>query len=169
MTYRDFVSGEVLTANNLEQYVMRQNGKPVGFFTHSGAQSIVNNTETAIAMDTEVYDTDGAHSTVTNNSRYTVVTAGKYWLAHQVEWASSATGTRDVYFRVNGGATNYLKSHWGGSLPAASHCQQTCGILPVTLIVGDYIEAYCLQTSGGALNAQTNTGQHWFIVEYVSE
>lgn len=168
MTLRDFTAGEVLTANNLEQYVMRQNGLPVGFFTKSAVQSINSATITAVTWDQESFDTDAAHSTVSNTSRFTAATAGKYRVYAQVEWASNVTGVRDIFFRVNAVATDYLRAHTAG-LPAANVTQSASGIIPVTLIVGDYIECYVNQTSGGALNISVTAAQHFWAVEYVSE
>lgn len=168
MTFRVFTAGEVLTAANLMQYVMRSNGRPVGFFTKSGTQSLTNGVDTAITWDTEAFDTDGAHSTVTNNSRYTVATAGKYRVGCNIEWGSSATGTRDLFFRVNN-TTNYLKNHIGGAMPASNQTQYIGGILPVTFIVGDYIEVWASQSSGGALLLNVTAAEHWWDVEYVSE
>lgn len=169
MTFRDFTTGEVLTANNLEQYVMRQNGKPVGHFTKSASQSITTGTPTAVTWDQESFDTDGAHSTVTNSSRYTVQTAGKYRIYADVEWGSSSAGTRDISIRLNGVATDLIMNHWGGSLPAANHGQFLAGIVPTSLIVGDYIELFVAQSSGGSISVVNTAGRTFWSVEYVSE
>lgn len=168
MTFHDWTTGQMLASADLESYAMRQNGKPIGFFTKSASQSINNTTVTAVTFDQESLDTDAAHSTVTNNSRYTAQTAGYYRCYAQVEWGGSATGVRDILFRVNGVATDYLRNHIG-TAPGSNHCQATSGILPVRLSVSDYIEVYVNQTSGGALSIATTSGEHFWCVEYVSE
>ena len=53
-------------------------------------------------LDSELYDTDGMHSNVTNNSRLTVQVAGRYLFFGQVQWAAAATGWRGINIRVNG-------------------------------------------------------------------
>lgn len=168
MTFRTFTTNEVLTATNLMTYAQKVDGLPLGFFTKSGTQSIpTSGTAAAVTWDTESLDTDAAHDTVTNNSRYTAKTAGYYRCYAQVEWAGNATGTRDIEFRVNGVATSYLKAH-SGSSPASNNCTATSGVLPVRLAVNDYIEVFVTQTSGGALLVNITAGEHFWCVEYIS-
>lgn len=168
MTFRAWAVGEVLTAANQLKYASKASGKPLVSCTKSGSQSIATATATAVTWDTEAFDTDGIHDTVTNNSRFTVVTAGYYSVYAQVEWGGSATGVRDIFVRVNGVATDYLRKH-EGTAPASNQTEQTSGIIPVRLGVGDYFEFYVNQTSGGALSIATTTGQHWGQCAYESD
>lgn len=168
MSFHDFTAGQVLTAADLEQYVMRQNGKPVGFFTKSASQSINNATSTAVTWDQETFDTDAAHSTSSNTSRYTVATAGKYRCYMNIEWGGNTSGVRDVSIRVNGVATELIQNHITG-MPASNASQYLAGIVPQSLIVGDYMEVYVQQTSGGALSVTNTTGRLFWGVEYISE
>lgn len=124
--------------------------RPVFHLAQTVAQSISNNSspDTAVLLDTEVYDTDNGHSTTSNTSRYTVQTSGVYLLFGVVVYAANSTGGRNAKFRVNG-STNY----WGqqvtvsGTLPSAFNCS---GLIPLN--AGDYVELATWQNSGGALN-----------------
>lgn len=169
MAYHDFTAGQVLTASDLEQYVMRQNGKPVGHFTKSASQSISTGTPTALTWDQETFDTDAAHSTSSNTSRYTVQTAGKYKIYAVVEWGGNSSSTRDLSIRVNGSGTESIMDHIGGSMPASNHCQALAGIIPVTLAVSDYFELFAAQSTGGSLSVTNTTGRTFWSVEYISE
>jgi len=54
-----------------------------------------------MAADTEDFDTDGMHDTVTNNSRITPTTAGIYLFTATVQFPSVAGGTRQVAISIN--------------------------------------------------------------------
>lgn len=102
-----------------------------------------------ISLDSEEYDTDAGHSTVTNTSRYVVQVAGTYDITAILAFAVNGTGNRSVGITVNGlsprGSVAQLPS-----LPTNSWC---CGITCTTaLAVGDYVEMIGWQTSGGNLN-----------------
>src|SRR5262252_2004637 len=68
----------------------------------TGAQSITQNTQTAIIWDNEVYDTDTMHDNVTNNTRITFKTAGKYRVNVNYSWAGAGGAIRQTIFRWNG-------------------------------------------------------------------
>lgn len=124
----------------------------------SAAISIANNTGTALLLNTEQFDTSAIHSTATNTSRFTIpATMAGYWrITAAIWWASAANGFRSVYFAKNGTAQTYSNPNGGDSNGNASFLSET-----ISCSVGDYLEAYVLQTSGGALNVQagvTGTG-----------
>jgi len=128
---------------------------PIAKMRNSTTQSIPNNTSTALTWDTEDFDTVGGHSTVTNTSRYTVQAGyGGYYLAHAaVAWASSATGVRDVWVSKNG--TEIPGSMITVEAPPAGVWSQITATIVGPLVAGDYLEAFVLQTSGGALSTDT--------------
>jgi len=71
--------------------------------TKSTDQTIPTGVHTPITWDTENYDTNDMHNTVTNNSRITIKTAGKYLLVGQTTWTSNSGGSRrDSKFLKNG-------------------------------------------------------------------
>lgn len=124
---------------------------PSGRITHSGAQSINNATITALAWDTEKDDATGMHDTVTNNSRVTIATAGKYIFGACISFAANVTGVRAILFRLSGG--NYYVD---GSQVASLGGLATA-VVAVTrfdLAAADYVECSVYQNSGGALNVE---------------
>jgi hypothetical protein len=124
--------------------------------TKSGAQSINNSTTTAITWDTETYDTDTLHSTVSNTSRLTASVTGKWLVTTSIGFAASATGSRIVTIRKNG-TTDYAQAaspNAGGS----DGVQVTVSDI-VDLAASDYVEINVTQNSGGALNVNTSSTQ----------
>lgn len=129
---------------------------PMGVFRKTAAQPVSNAIWTAISWDIEDLDSDGGHSNVTNNTRYTSQTAGWYLVQTTLCWASNATGYRKARFRVNGDnvlvySENTILSSGSGftaDLSTQAH---------IYLNVGDYVEVMGWQSSGGTLN---NTNEH---------
>jgi hypothetical protein len=93
---------------------------------------------------------------VTNNSRLTCKTAGKYQLTGQVSWAANATGYRYAGFRLNGGATYGTDTRMAVTTGSIETSQTTSTLLD--LAVNDYVELIVLQNSGSALNVTTSDG-----------
>lgn len=120
-----------------------------GIRTGSGAQSIANNTQTAILFDAEQYDTDAIHSTSTNTSRFTVPAGkGGYWqVSFFFTWDGNATGTRNIYLYKNGLFNAYLSAN-----PAATNQGTNNATMIYNYAAGDYIEFYAFQSSGVSLN-----------------
>lgn len=115
---------------------------------NSTNQSINNATLTAVAFDSEDYDTDNIHDNVTNNSRLTCKTAGKYMIFANGEYASNATGLRYIQIRLNGTVLKVVfvaLAVSGGDTRIATGCV-------INMAVNDYVEFIAFQTSGGALN-----------------
>lgn len=122
--------------------------------THNAAQSIAASTLTPVAFNTELYDYDGWHDTVTNNTRITVPVAGVYTIGAQFAYAPVTGGIRAVDVRTNG--TNYVI---GCTLPfatATTYETATCVSMTVLLAANDYIEGIAFQTSAGALNLNSS-------------
>lgn len=129
--------------------------------TNSANLSINSASFTVLTFDTEVYDAGGFHSTSSNTGRITIPAnkGGKYLLTCSLTWAANATGVREAFFRVNGGAVN--------PADGALVCQQasTAGNVtgmafsaPVALAAGDYVEVLVYQDSGGAVNVLGGVG-----------
>lgn len=66
------------------------------------AQNIANSTWVAVTWDTEIVDTEGSHSTVTNPTRITPKTPGLYMGWFGSSWANNTTGKRHMAWRQNG-------------------------------------------------------------------
>ncbi|MFF0409051.1 hypothetical protein ACFYUY_01275 [Kitasatospora sp. NPDC004745] len=122
----------------------------------SAAQSIANGSVTAIAIDTTIVDTYGGHSNTVNNSRYTVQTgaAGWYQVTCSLGFVANASGSRALEIHKNG---TVIKLGYDGTddsrtdIAAALQCTAI-----VQLAVGDYVEGFAYQTSGGALATNPN-------------
>lgn len=125
---------------------------------NSAPQSISNATDTALTFDTENYDTDAIHDNVTNPTRLTAKTAGKYVIQGQVEFAANVTGVRTLYIRLNG--TTALAVVDKGAVGVGA---TDAGVDTVyDLALNDYVELIVNQTSLGALNANNGLGATWF-------
>lgn len=117
--------------------------------TKSADQTITNSTSTIITWDQEDYDTDGMHDNVTNNSRITIKTPGKYSIMAQFEWASNSTGKRIIDIMKNSvvlGKANYL---------ASGSSQHTISFVG-SFVVDDILEVRVFQDSGGNLDFLNN-------------
>jgi len=120
--------------------------RPLAVMRQTVAQSIPNATPTAILLDATDVDRDGGHST--NTSWYIANTAGWYQASAVVAFISNATGARFAWLQVNG-ATR--KAEAAG--PPSSGFETAQNVTDTFFLnVGDYVEAYAYQSSGGALN-----------------
>jgi len=111
----------------------------------TATQSVTDSTETAIVFDSEEYDTDGYHSTVTNTARFTVPTgkAGYYNLQAGGNVANTA-GNPELRLRLNG--TTYIR---GGAMGPTGLGAFVLNISAEILLAdGDYVELIGYQTSG---------------------
>lgn len=103
----------ILVADSAQSAGVAWQIQPAVFATKSGAQDPATSTWVALSWDTESFDTDGMHSTVSNNSRLTVPSngAGLYGVGATIGFLTNAltpgtSGQYGVRFRVDG-ATNF--------------------------------------------------------------
>lgn len=163
------VAGAVLTAaqwnSNVRDAVNFLISVPIFEGRQTVAQSIPNvGTGASILMDTEDVDNDGGHSTITNTSRYTAQTAGRWQASGSVSYASNATGTRESNLLVNGTLTYSSKYN------AVNGDTSRFPTRTVThfLNAGDFMEVAGWQNTGGALNtAVTLYEQATFSMRWV--
>lgn len=128
---------------------------PFCVLTNTAAQSIANNSPTAITFDTEVIDQDGMHSTTTATSRLTAVTPGWYMMSGNVPFNGAAAGSRWVAFQINGVPTS--RAGFAAVPNAGTDKASPSTTVPVFLNVGDYVEMVCLHNSGAALSTDAST------------
>ena len=117
-------------------------------------QAIPTSTWTAINLDAERFDTDGMHDTVTNNTRLTCRTAGKYLLVGHASWVAVAGTRRLIGIWLNGMGTGVCVARMDLS-GAAGEAGSEMGPVVATiwdLAVGDYVELGAYQTTGSPLN-----------------
>lgn len=118
----------------------------------SVAQAISTNTLTLLTADTEFYDTDAMHSTVSNTSRITCNTPGRYSVEACVNW--QAINLDDIPLLLNflvDGATGFNVSQIE-ALHSGSFTTAVSGVRSITLAVGQYVEVRVRQISGFPVN-----------------
>lgn len=124
---------------------------------HSATQSITTTTQTYLAMNSEVFDTDGFHDNTTNNSRLTIPTgqAGKYVIYGQTYWMNDSTsGTRVTALMLNR-TTRLLETAIIGS--SGWHAYSLVSG-PIALAEGDYIELRAYHEAG--VNVRVSGGAY---------
>jgi hypothetical protein len=113
--------------------------------------SIPNGVTTYLTFNSERFDTDTIHDTVTNNSRLTCKTAGKYIIVGHVRFFSNQTGTmRLASIRLNGATEIARHSQSPAIVPNVEMSVTTI----YDLAVNDYVELGAYQDSGGALGVE---------------
>jgi hypothetical protein len=129
------------------------NGLPVYEDRNIGARvynnaniSIATATNVNLTFNTERYDTDSIHSTVSNTSRLTANTAGIYLISAAISWENDVNGSRQMGLYLNG-STQCAISRVCADDPVR-HTVSTI----YELSVGDYFEVRVYQDSGSTLN-----------------
>jgi hypothetical protein len=139
----------------METGIYNVDNRPAARVYHNAAQTTATSVWLILAFNSERFDTDTIHDTVTNNSRLTCKTAGKYMINSNVEWAGNATGARSMTLRLNG-ATDIA---FDDVTPVAAVAfRQNLSTL-YDLAVNDYVEVRASQNSGGNLNVNS-TGNY---------
>jgi len=114
-------------------------------------QSISNNTETKIAYDQEVFDTDSAYDNSTNY-RFTPQTAGKYLITAGFRLNPFTSGRAVIWIRKNGSTDHGIDEKYGDS---SGTTQSALSAVIIDMNgSSDYVEAYCYQGSGSSKNLQ---------------
>lgn len=155
----NFVAGAVLTEAQLD--ILSDNetflaNPPKCRVFHSVAISIPNNMETSLTFNSERFDTDTMHSTVTNPERITITTAGTYLITGHVIWQNNVTGRRVASIWKNGLSGVGVGVGRSESSPAGTG---EAGLNPsalVSCVAGDFLLLAAYQNSGVALNVITD-------------
>ena len=116
---------------------------------NTGVQSISNAAYNTLTFNTERWDTDTIHSTISNTGRLTATTAGKYAIAGNAAIATNATGIRAMQILLNGTtviAKNVVTATGGSNATYFAIATQ------YNLAAADYVELQVYQDSGGALD-----------------
>jgi hypothetical protein len=152
----------------LEQGVYDAHRMPTARVYASASVAVATATLTAIPFDSERYDTDTIHDTVTNNTRLTCKTAGVYVAGGTFLFPADANGYRDAQLVVNGSTIIGRQVS-----PVSSGTAQTIFTLAGVqwqFAVNDYVELKVAQTSGSTLAAfhPSGTGGPEFWMSRVS-
>lgn len=165
-TPRTFVASEVETAafmNSLGSVLNFLLNPPRAKAYNSVGLSLANATFTAVPMDTEVYDTDGIHSTSSNTDRFTIQTPGLYHCVGTVNFGSNATGGRLVRLTKNGVQVNADEAG-----PASGVGTELTCSADVQCAAGDYIQVQAYQSSGAALSTGSGDGSVFCTVRWTA-
>jgi len=117
--------------------------------------SITKDAWAYLTLDSEYWDSDSCHDLVTNNSRLTCNTAGKYLVTATIFWNTSATGHRWLRLLV-GRSTILVTSR---EVALASDITVSTVTTIADLAAGNYVEMQVLQNSGGDLAVLADAGQ----------
>lgn len=150
-------NGQVLTADSAEATGIKW-ATPSSAVTFSGVAvnrstdlSTSNNVVTSITFDTEIYDTDGYHSTSTNTERLTIP-AGKsgyfLWIMEGA-WETNTSNIRQFIFYKNGTRLNTPNGY--ESITSSAGYPTITRSYVLNLTAGDYIEVRAYQGSGSTL------------------
>jgi hypothetical protein len=115
----------------------------------SGNQSISNTTATIITFDSELFDTDSFHSTVTNTGRITIPAGkgGYYSFCAYAVWPDGSWAISNVTLKKNG---TVIKSDW---LNVGSGTYNTQGFATiVSAVATDYFEIEVYHNKGSSTN-----------------
>jgi hypothetical protein len=166
-------NGQVLTADSTEATGLKWASAGAGFVgcrAYATTDQTMNNGASVVfALDAENYDTNGFHSTVTNNSRITIPAGkgGYYNITATVTYTggTAGAGQRDFAIRKN------------GSTDLASIVDQRVSNLNFlgmslsdiqNLSEGDYIEITGYQDSGTSASTFTQGSRRVFLaVQYI--
>jgi hypothetical protein len=138
--------------------------KPTVSLYNSTAFSVANITGVPITWNSSLDDNWNGHSASVNPSRYTAQVAGIYRFGGCVTYAPNATGYRMGIWYYNGAEynTNSRVFAVGSTVPLGNSCPMPP--VKIRMAVGDYVELWAYQSSGGALNTADGT---WFDGEFV--
>lgn len=118
--------------------------------TRTASQSVPNNTSTAIAFNSELYDTDDIHDNSTNPSRLVCKTAGKYAIGGTLNFSADSNGLRQIQIRRNGGNLIAVQRVGSVNTSGPSHALSVSTVF--NLAINDYVELEGFQNSGSSLS-----------------
>jgi hypothetical protein len=164
-------NGTVLTAASGEatglEWAAPAAGGFVGCSLYASANiSLANDASPILTWNSEIFDTDTFHSTVTNTSRITIPSGkgGKYLLIASIPFAANSGGYRLGGFLKNG--ANNLYANQVANLSATIGPFLNFSTI-VEAVATDYFEVQVNQTSGGNLNFLGGIGNNRYSAIYL--
>jgi hypothetical protein len=124
--------------------------------TNSADTTATTGTDKTLTWDTETFDTDGFHSTVSNTHRITIPSGldGDYHFTVAIEMLGNAGGDRTIWLEDSGGV---IRARQIGRAPTASNRTALVLSVPIYgLASADWIAAHYMQDSGSTLDIYLN-------------
>jgi hypothetical protein len=117
--------------------------------------SISTGTDTALTFNSERFDTDTIHSTVSNTSRLTANTAGKYLIIGNIQWAAEADQRTIARIRLNGSTIIGNDDRHVDDVTSEVLGNNVSTIYD--LAANDYVELIAFQNTAATLNVTANS------------
>lgn len=133
--------------------------KTMATLTRGSSQSFATSgTAAAISWDTVASDAYNGYNAA-NPTQWTCPAGygGTYLVIASVVWSPNSTGQRRLYIARNGSALSYAGQNTCNAVGGSLNTYQQVTAL-ITLAAGDYIEAWAMQSSGGALSTMNQPG-----------
>jgi hypothetical protein len=131
--------------------------------TRNANQSINDSSNTNVAWDNEVWDTDTMHDPSTNPERVTITTTGKYAITLLVRFVANGTGLRSANLCKNGVSIAEVYANANAALAS------TLTLTAIeSLTATDYLTIVVRQESTGALNLTGGAAYNYISVHRVS-
>ena len=129
---------------------------------NSGNISVANATNVTLTYDSEDFDTDSYHDTVSNTGRLTFPSDGLYLIGVQALWSAESTHTAHAQqLWIANSAGNILARTIHTVSVASSTMQMVTTIVEGT--ASDYVTSVVRQTSGETLSVQASTDNSPFF------
>jgi hypothetical protein len=128
----------------------------------AAAQTVTAATEYSCVFDTEDFDVGGYHDNVTNNTRLTVPTTGKYFVTANI-YHPTTPGSCYANIRING--TTSVNGSEDDNASNTSHSLHPSCI--VSLTAGDYIEVRGYRTTGTSSGAGTGPAANACMITFL--
>lgn len=145
----DIVAGDDITSGGL----LIATTTPAARVYNNANISISNSTWEDLTFNSELWDTDSIHSTVSNTDRLTCQTAGWYVITGHVTFDSNNTGYRSVGIRWQG--TDLIAVHREDAVASVDTIMSVATV--IKLAVSQYVTLRVFQNSGGALNVNRDS------------
>ena len=132
--------------------------------------SIANGTDTLVTWPTEVFDTDGMYTAISDT--ITVQTAGIYQINTTVEFSANTSGIRVVSLLKNpasagDGSSRLASTTVQATSSSGGNCVISCSTI-ASLVATDTIKVHVYHSAGTAVNVastgsplQTNVSMAW--------
>jgi hypothetical protein len=131
--------------------------------TKSAVQAIPGTTYTSITFDTEDFDTDGYHSTVTNTSRITIPSGKAGYYLVTANTSTSGGSQFAVHTIVKNGSI--YKQSFPGLATANGYAASTLVVI-MNLAVSDYVETSVYMNSGVNIESNAQGPRNTFFSAY---